>query len=363
MLRPAVAITAGGVGIDLGSYAIPCVADWNGDGCKDLLVGYRDDDKIALFLNSGTDNDPVFTQSSRLQADGTDIQVPGSGCGAPAPWVCDHDTDGRLDLLVGDGSNGTVRFHRNIGTRTQPVLAAGVLLQSGGSLLTVGSRATPCTADWDADGFNDLLCGDGTGNVSLFRNVGTAESPAYAARVLLQAGGVTLNLGIRSVPRVADWDCDGRQDLVGSSDSAVSWCRNSNTRAAPILDAPVALRVPKADGSGSLASVYTGPRMRLELADWDDDGAPDLIVGNADGTVVRHDGYHFRVLSIRHATPDAVTLKWASSPLLRYTVLAGPAPDQINIPLVTGHPSGGTTTTWTDQPPGPARFYRVQIGP
>ena len=363
MLRPAVVIAADGAEIDLGSYAIPCVVDWNGDGRKDLLVGYRFDDKVVVFPNSGTSAEPVFGQPSPLQANGADIQVPGSGCGAPAPWAGDYDADGLLDLLVGDGSNGTVHFYRNIHTNAQPILAADVQLRLGTGLLAVVSRATPCVADWDDDGLNDLLCGDGNGNVSFYKNVGTAQSPAYVIRVLLQAGGFSLNLGIRSVPRVFDWDGDGLQDLVGSSTTGVYWCRNTNNRTAPVLQSPVALTVPKADASGSLTPIYTGDRMRLDLADWDDDGVMDLILGNLDGTVCRYSGYHFRFSRIQYMPQGELILEWASSPMLKYSVLAGSSPDQINTPFVTGHPSGGTVTTWSHHPTATARFYRIRVGP
>ena len=45
--RPGVPLQAAGVSLDVGSYAIPCVADWNGDGRKDLLVGYQTASKVA----------------------------------------------------------------------------------------------------------------------------------------------------------------------------------------------------------------------------------------------------------------------------------------------------------------------------
>lgn len=363
MLRPATAVVANGVGVDLGSYAIPCVADWNGDGRHDLLVGYRTGDKVAVFLNVGSDSVPEFGQSSLVQADGADIHVPGSGCGAPAPWVGDYDADGRCDLLVGDGSNGTIHFFRNTNPIGQPLLAADDPLRMGAALITVSSRATPCLADWDTDGLIDLLCGDGSGNVSFFKNVGTAQVPSYATRVLLQAGGAALNLGMRSVARVCDWDGDGLQDLVGSSTTGVYWCRNTGTRAAPVLQLPVALEVPKADGSGTLTPIQTGGRMRLELADWDRDGTLDLILGNLDGTVVRYAGYPFRVTRIEQGSPGEMTLEWASSRLLKYTVLTGPSPDQITTPLVTGLASGGDITTWTCPMSASRQFYRIQVGP
>jgi hypothetical protein len=60
-----------------GNYTtVPCVADWNGDGKKDLLVGVFFSGYIYLFLNSGTNSNPVLTAGSLMQADGAVISVP-----------------------------------------------------------------------------------------------------------------------------------------------------------------------------------------------------------------------------------------------------------------------------------------------
>lgn len=64
-----------GVGSGTNIYTVPCVVDWNEDGKKDLLVGCFYYGNIYLYLNSGTNNAPVFTTGSKLKADGTDISV------------------------------------------------------------------------------------------------------------------------------------------------------------------------------------------------------------------------------------------------------------------------------------------------
>jgi hypothetical protein len=53
--------------------ADPCLADWNGDGLNDLIVGQFTGGKIRFYPNSGTNQNPVFTTYSFLQADGADI--------------------------------------------------------------------------------------------------------------------------------------------------------------------------------------------------------------------------------------------------------------------------------------------------
>ena len=359
-LRPARLLYAGAAPLAPGTYAIPCVADWNGDGRKDLLVGYQFAGKIALYLNAGTDASPVFTNYANLQAGGVDIVHPSSGCGAPAPFVCDYDGNGRRDLLVGEGSSGYVYFYRNTNTDAAPILAPGVRLMVGSNPLTVTYRATPYLYDWDGDGLNDLLCGNGDGWVFFFKNIGTAQAPTYAAGTQIQAGGTDLNLGMRSVVRMLDWDGDGVKDLVGSSNTGVYWCKNVGSSSSPVLLAPVALRAP-VSGSG-MVPIYTGPRMRLDLVDWNNDGAIDLLLGNADGTVSYYEGYRFAFTAMTAQPSGQQVLQWNSAPFLSYHVLAGPAiVGSITNCVATNLPSGGNTTCWTNSCGDPQQFYRVQI--
>jgi hypothetical protein len=337
------------------------VADWNGDGRKDLIVGYQTAGKVALYLNAGSDANPVFTSYANLQAGGVDIYLPSSGCGAPAPWVCDYDHDGKRDLLVGSGADGSVYFYRNTSTDSAPILAPGVKLMVGSSPLSVTNRATPYVYDWDGDGLDDLLCGNGDGYVYFFKNIGTAQAPAYAAGTRVQAGGAYLNLGIRSVVRVFDWDGDGVKDLVGSSDTGVYWCRNIGTSASPVLLAPVALRVPVA--SGGSAPIYTGPRMRLDLVDWNGDGVIDILLGNANGTLTYYEGYRFAFKSISPPSAGRCAVQWNSAPYLKYQVFAGTSPGLLTSLVASNIPSAGKTTCWTSPPSVGSQFYRLQVAP
>jgi hypothetical protein len=72
-------IKCSGVNIDVGTGSDPFVVDWNGDGLKDLIVGQFYDQsgnnygKIRVYLNQGTDSDPIFNSWFYMQADGSDI--------------------------------------------------------------------------------------------------------------------------------------------------------------------------------------------------------------------------------------------------------------------------------------------------
>jgi len=60
------------------NFSAPCVADWNGDGRKDLIVGSDHENGVYLYINEGSDDDPVFSAGTRMTADGIDITVPGT---------------------------------------------------------------------------------------------------------------------------------------------------------------------------------------------------------------------------------------------------------------------------------------------
>jgi hypothetical protein len=366
------------------TYAIPCVTDWNGDGKKDLLVGYQIENKIAVYLNSGTDAMPVFTNVFKLQCYNPSSNVwmeithPCGGCGAPSPWVCDYDNDGKRDLLVGAGHDGTVWLYRNTNTDAKPVLVSMGQLKVGqgsnATLLTVGTRSSQCVQDWDEDGLPDLIIGAGDGYVSFFKNTNSVSNPVYAPGVHLQANGVDMRFNTnqatgatdttpRSVPRVQDWDGDGIKDLVVSSDTGVYWCRNTNNNASPQFQPPVALQAPNA--SGVLASIITGPvpgsRMRVCPVDWNSDGVCDVLMGNADGTIYYYEGYNFQVSQISATPNNNVVLQWNSAPLLKYKVMLSDCPDISACSTISNVVSGGTATRWTNPIVNNARFYRIQI--
>ncbi len=358
MLRTGEYVVAGGVALDVGDHAIPCVCDWNNDGRKDLVVGYRYEDKVALFLNQGSDTQPEFTDYANIQADGVDIQHSSEGCGAPAPWVCDYDSDGIKDLLVGTGKEGFVVFYQNTNTDDDPVLAGGISLKAGGTTLSVSARATPYVHDWDEDGLNDLMCGAADGNVYFFKNAGTAQAPSYAGALLIQAGGSPVRFGYRSAIRVCDWDGDDLKDLVASGSNNASWCRNVGTNSAPVLEAPRRLQCP-AEGIG-LANIDTGYRMRLEVIDWNRDNVNDLLIGTHDGRLLYYEGYEFAVNRVELEDSGQIVIKWNSADYLSYDILAGEALDELN-PVAANLSSGGKTTSWCAGIHGNMTFFRVEL--
>jgi len=139
--------------------------DWDGDGDLDLIVGHING-TIYLVSNEGTAKAYAFGKEEVLQVDGKPLKVQSGRAG---PDVADWDGDGDLDLLVG-AEDGHVSLYRNIGSATAPKLAEAEELVSAGLGYTRnpprdaqrGRRAKICAADWNGDGKLDLLVGDRT---------------------------------------------------------------------------------------------------------------------------------------------------------------------------------------------------------
>ncbi len=67
---------ANGSRIDVGYYGAPCVADWDGDGLKDLVLGQFTSGQIRFYRNSDSNDSPVLTTYSLIESSGTPISVP-----------------------------------------------------------------------------------------------------------------------------------------------------------------------------------------------------------------------------------------------------------------------------------------------
>jgi hypothetical protein len=127
--------------------------DWDDDGLVDLLVG-NIEGKVYLLRNEGTKKAPKFAAPVPLEADGKPISV-GQKAG---PCVADWDGDGLPDLIVGS-EWGDVVWYRNVGTRGKPKLAAAQPLVPKVPEYKEGYRYKPFVVDWNNDGRPDLLVG------------------------------------------------------------------------------------------------------------------------------------------------------------------------------------------------------------
>ncbi|MEM3341183.1 MAG: FG-GAP-like repeat-containing protein, partial [Thermoplasmata archaeon] len=136
--------------IDVGNYSAPALADLNGDGLYDLIIG-NEAGELWYYPNKGCLTTPSFpVKDSTLFSN---IQLTGHA----KPTFIDFDFDGDLDMIVGT-FYGTVIYFQNVGNATNPVFERNDYFMAG--LGTMHSAPTladvRALADPDRDGLPNL---------------------------------------------------------------------------------------------------------------------------------------------------------------------------------------------------------------
>ncbi|HEY9228682.1 MAG TPA: VCBS repeat-containing protein [Gemmatimonadaceae bacterium] len=251
--------------IDVGSDASPALADLNGDGKLDLVIGSKVSQPdpttgtVSWFENVGTAEQPSFRDRGALP-------IRGQFNFAPAP--VDLDGDGKLDLVVGTWSD-RIQWYRNTGTPTSP---AWTLADTALVTITRGTNTTPSFGDLDGDGLVDLVIGEASGVINLYRNVGTKTSPKFE---LMSDHFQDIKVGRRSAPVLVDMDGDARVDMViGSADGNVELWRNVTSADKSIRFERDASFVVKSHGNAMPA-----------VGDLRHTGRKDLLIGTSAGGI------------------------------------------------------------------------------
>jgi hypothetical protein len=189
----------------------PFATDCNGDDAIDLLLG-TDDGKIALFINQGDNENPLFYDYSFLTS-GTDGEIIDIGEGA-VPFMADVNRDGLNDLLVGN-EEGYLYYSENHGSSEEPRFTTIKLLKdTWNQTIRVDGKCNPLVVDWDGDGLNDILLGSGNGSIVIVKNQGENNDLQLTPPIPLKVDRLSLKVDGNSKPFVADWDNDGGKDLL-----------------------------------------------------------------------------------------------------------------------------------------------------
>jgi hypothetical protein len=206
--------------------------DWNEDGVLDVVSGYK------AWINQGKGMPGVYSEPISLLPPAERIDHPSrTGDGWFWPRLYDLDQDGRQDVLFGDFT-GRIWFHRNLGTAGENLfdqkgyplrttdgreIQVGPVGQDPSASFQAlqGARTVFVMADFEPDGLSDLVVGDTFGIVRYYRNVGSKGEPHFDQPVAVG------DLKSRLLVEAADWDADGRMDIIaGSSGGLVQVFRN-----------------------------------------------------------------------------------------------------------------------------------------
>ncbi|WP_010586670.1 FG-GAP repeat domain-containing protein [Schlesneria paludicola] len=295
--------------------------DYDGDGALDLITGVEDWSEygwdnawdsagqwtngplhgfVLLHRNQGSTEKPEYFPPVTVMADGKPVDT----FGCPSPNFADFDGDGDLDLLCGEFLDGFTYFE-NIGTRREPKYASGQRVkQADGAPLKMDlEMIVPVAFDWDKDGDLDLIVGDEDGRVAFIENVSRAASAAggkfelaFAPPKYFQQEADTLKCGALATPFGVDWDGDQDLDIVsGNTSGYIEIFENLSgpNVAKPKWAAPQRLKV-----DGQTFRIMAGPNgsiqgpaeakwgyTTLNVADWDQDGLPDILLNSILGRV------------------------------------------------------------------------------
>lgn len=297
-------IKAGEKPIDVYGNPTPNMYDFDGDGDLDLICG-EFVDKLTWFENIGTRETPRFAEGRYLENKDGIIKL---HVEMILPVAIDFDKDGNMDLLVGD-EDGRVAYLRNTGTviNNMPQFESPVYLQQKADCVKYGALSTPFSVDWDNDGLDDIICGNSAGNICFIKNLGGGGNPIWAAPINLKTDGKDIRIlagkngsiqgpceekwGYTTVS-VADWDGDGKKDIVANSIfGEIVWFKNTGD--IENMEGPYRVKV---DWQGKEApkpvwnwwnpgqtDLVTQWRTTPIAIDWNQDGLTDLILMDQEG--------------------------------------------------------------------------------
>ncbi len=244
--------SVGTISIQQGPTSYPIVsADFNGDGIPDLGVPLYGSNQIAILLGKG---DGTFAAPVMAS-------IPGSIVDITQIAVGDLNGDGVPDLAVIDGDNSVV----------------DILLGNGNGSFTSKTTNPPilgiplnfATGDFNGDGKTDLAVTENDGTIAIL--LGNGDGTFAATGTVNSASG-----GSPSPIAVADFNGDGKLDIA--------------VVAGAYLTSNESVSVLTGNGDGTFNSPFSTPSSTstivtwIQVADLNQDGAPDVVLADSAGS-------------------------------------------------------------------------------
>jgi len=278
--------------------------DADNDGKRDLLSstfergGAENKNHVWFYQNTNLDESPIFHLDKKdfIVGDNLDFGT------QAAPTFCDYNQDGLKDIIVGNwgyydttntgansgGYRSGLALLVNVGTSEKPryKLSDDDYLD----LISTGMYPSlkvivPTVGDLDGDGDEDLVLGNVTGRLTYFQNNASGGNAVYTYVTDSYAG---IDAGDNSAPFLYDLDQDNDLDLlVGNQKGYVHCYKNDGSASSPSFTlfsnywGKIRLYDENISNPGPTAYANTQPF----IADYDEDGDIDLLLGNTDGDI------------------------------------------------------------------------------
>ncbi len=321
--------------LDLGERAAPALADLDGDGDLDMLVGFGGTGfgsayqaGLWQFTNAGTTQNPAFTLVTTDYLGLAKSLVQSN----TVPSFADVDGNGSMDLILTGVSKTDVEVRVIVnaaakGAAVQYALDKAIVWPTRS---LIGTNDLLTVTDVDRDGKPDILISKySLGTIQYYRNAGTAVSPTFQLQNQFFGGFKNddfLYAKARSLV-VADLNGDQKNELIAAADNGTvrvyAFPDPTSQSALTPIDTLAGIGLP---GKGLIAAV----------GDLDGDQLPDLMLGSLAGGL-RYLKNTSQKVVITAVQDDEPISPWAyPNPTDRYLTVHAPYNGRVELLSLSG---------------------------
>lgn len=287
------ALTSGGNASPRHAGSTLTLVDLNGDELMDLLIGDLASPNVVALFNGGTkDNAWGVRQETQYPTNDLSIDFPVF----ISTFLVDVDNDSIQELIAAPNTENAAKnqdniwLYENLAEKgegiTPEFVKTNFLLDE---TLDLSGASVPAITDVNQDGLADIVVGtygyqDQTGQIEprvfLFTNTGSPENPEFslADDDYLQLSEYKGNLYFAFAPAFGDLDNDGDEDLLfGNFSGGLFYFENIAGPGKPYEFA---------EEITDYKNIDVGQFSVPQIIDVNDDGLPDLLIGERNGNSV-----------------------------------------------------------------------------